>query len=212
MSWPPAILLGAGGHARVVRALAEALGMQVTGVCDPLLTAQEDWMGLRVLGAAANLLQIAPSSVVLLNGVGKMPDSTVRARLQAEWTLQGFAFPPLVHPSAWVAPDVDLGPGVQVMAGAVVQPGCTVGSGSIINTRAGVDHDGQLAEDVHLAPGATLCGDVRVGAGAFIGAGAVVIQGCAIGAGAVVAAGALVRRNVGAGTVHRRDQSIGPSA
>jgi UDP-perosamine 4-acetyltransferase len=69
-----------------------------------------------------------------------------------------------------------------------------------------------LAEDVHLAPGATLCGDVRVGAGAFIGAGAVVIQGCAIGAGAVVAAGALVRRNVGAGTVHRRDQSIGPSA
>jgi sugar O-acyltransferase (sialic acid O-acetyltransferase NeuD family) len=209
MKRPPAILLGAGGHARVVRALAEALGMQITGVCAPSLTAGDEWMGLRVLGADAALFTLDPASVVLVNGVGKMPGSMVRAGLHTEWTSQGFQFPSLVHPAAWVAPDVVLGPGVQVMAGAMVQPGCTVGSGSIINTRVGVDHDGQLAEDVHLAPGAILCGDVQVDAGAFIGAGAVVLPGCAIGAGAVVAAGALVKRNVDAGAVHRRDESKG---
>lgn len=212
MKRPPAILLGAGGHARVVRALAEALGMEITGVCDPALAAGEKWHGLQVLGGDTALLAFDPVSVVLLNGVGKMPGSTSRARLQAEWALRGFAFPPLLHPAAWVAPDAKLGPGVQVMAGAVVQPGCTLAMGCIVNTRASLDHDGQLAEDVHLAPGATLCGEVRVGAGAFIGAGAVVIQGRSIGTGAVVAAGSVVLRDVGAGMIHRREEGKGSGA
>jgi len=195
-SSPQAVLLGAGGHARVVRALAEAMGMRLIGVCDPAGIVGQDWFGLRLLGGDEALSGLDPGKVVLLNGVGKMPGGLNRARLQADWSRRGYAFPFLVHPMAWLAPDVQLEPGVQVMAGAIVQPGCSLGAGCIVNTKASLDHDGDLGPDVHVAPGATLCGDVRVGAGAFIGAGATLIQGLRIGAGAVIGAGALVTRDV----------------
>ncbi len=191
-----AILLGAGGHARVVLALAQGLGFDVVGVCDPLITGQ--WQGLTVLGDD-NALLAQRRDIVLLNGIGKLPGQTRRREVQDRWQGHGFAFPVLVHPAAWVAPDADLGAGVQVMAGAVVQPGCRIGAGSIVNTRAGVDHDCTLGADAHIAPGATLCGGVTVGDGAFVGAGATVVQGVTLGAGAVLAAGAVLVRDLVAG-------------
>lgn len=199
-----AILLGGGGHGRVVRALAEALGWRLVGLCDPGLPAGSDWHGLPVLGDDSALAAQDPGAVALLNGIGRMPGQTGRRRLQEALAAKGFAFPPLVHPAAWVAPDTRLGPGAQVMAGAVVQPGCSIGAGAIVNTRAGIDHDGTLGADVHIAPGATLCGRVSVGDGAFIGAGATVIQGCRIGAGAMVAAGVTVAADLPPGARLRR--------
>jgi UDP-perosamine 4-acetyltransferase len=200
----PAILLGAGGHARVVRAMADALGWRILGLCDPALPPGSEWFGLPVLGDDGALNGHDPAQVVLLNGIGHMPKGDLRQRLQAEMSARGFTFPTLVHPAAWIAPDARLGAGVQIMAGAVVQPGCTIGVGTIVNTRAGIDHDTTLGSGVHIAPGATLCGGLSVEDGAFIGAGATVIQGCRIGAGALVAAGACVIADLRPGAFHPR--------
>jgi sugar O-acyltransferase (sialic acid O-acetyltransferase NeuD family) len=197
MQTRPHILLGAGGHARVVLSLAQALRLPVAGVCDPGLeqAGVGDWHGFAVLGDDTYLYAADPTKVLLLNGIGLIParESAVRLRkrLHQYWSAAGFVFPACVHPTAWVAPDADLASGVQVMAGAVVQPGCTIGAGSIINTGATVDHDCTIGQQVHIAPGATLCGDIRIGDGAYIGAGATVINNLTIGKNALLAAGAV---------------------
>lgn len=198
----PLVLLGAGGHARVLAALARAVGQPVLGVCDPTLAADavSRWEDLDVLGDDSALDRLPPDSVALMLGVGQLATGSLRKRLYASWRARGYDFPALVHPAAWVAPDVVLGDGVQVMAGAVVQPGCEIGVNSIINTRAGVDHDCRIGRDVHVAPGATLCGTVVVEDGTFIGAGATVIQGLRIGACAVVGAGVTLVRDLTAAT------------
>lgn len=193
---PAALLLGAGGHGTVVLALARALGLPVAGVCDPALTPGSAWEGLPVLDEAEALAARDPATTPLLNGIGQMPGGTARAALQAACERRGFAFPPLVHPAAWVAPDTQLAPGAQVMAGAVVQPRCRLGPGAIVNTRASLDHDGTLGAFAHLAPGATLCGGVTIGDAAFIGAGATVIQGLTLGPRALVPAGAVVMHDI----------------
>lgn len=194
----PLVLLGAGGHARVLAALARAAGRPVLGVCDPALAASavSRWEDLDVLGDDGALDGLPPDRVTLMLGVGQLAVGTLRERLYAAWRARGYDFPALVHPTAWVAPGVVLGDGVQVMAGAVLQPGCEIGENSIINTRAGVDHDCGIGRDVHVAPGATLCGTVTVEDGAFIGAGATVIQGLRIGARAVVGAGVTLVRDL----------------
>lgn len=194
----PLILLGAGGHARVLAALARAVGRQVLGVCDPVLVAGSvaRWEGLDVLGDDSALDQLQPDRAVLMLGVGQLTTGSLRERLYTTWRTRGFDFPALVHPAAWVAPDVVLGDGVQVMAGAVIQPGCKIGENSIINTRAGVDHDCRIGRDVHVSPNATLCGSVTVEDGAFIGAGATVIQGVCIGRHSVVGAGVTLVRDL----------------
>ncbi len=188
------VLLGTGGHAKVVLALAKALDFSVVGVCDP--GAGGHWEGCEVLGDDSVLASVDPNSISLLNGVGKMPDRRTRENLQTRWEARGFDFVTCVHPHAWVAADAKLGPGAQIMAGAVVQPGCDIGAGTIVNTSAAVDHDCTIGAHAHVCPGVTLCGDVTVGDSAFVGAGATVINNRSIGKGAFVAAGAVVTTDV----------------
>lgn len=194
----PLVLIGAGGHARVLHALAAAAGRRFVGVCDPVLTRKGErfWNQIPVIESEAALEAMPRNSVMLVNGIGKVVGNTIRQQVHVRLSKLGFRFATLVHPAAWVAPDVQLADGVQIMAGAVVQPGCAIGEDSIINTRASVDHDCIIGSHVHVAPGATLCGSVKVEDNAFIGAGAVVIQTLCIGSGAVVAAGATVVRNL----------------
>jgi sugar O-acyltransferase (sialic acid O-acetyltransferase NeuD family) len=194
----PLVLLGAGGHARVLAALARAAGYRILGVCDPTLAADavSRWQDLDVLGDDSALDMLPPDRVSLMLGVGQMTTDNLRERLYSSWRARGYDFPPLVHPAAWVAPGVVLGDGVQVMAGAIIQPGCDIGDNCIINTRAGIDHDCCIGCNVHLAPGATLCGKVTVGDSAFIGAGATLIQGLCVGARAVVGAGVTLVRDL----------------
>ena len=194
----PLILLGAGGHARVLLALAHAAGHCVLGVCDPDLAmrSERDWQGLKVLGDDKALEGYSPDEIQLMVGVGQLTTGSLRERLYDTWSTRGYSFPALVHPNAWIAPDVRLGAGVQVMAGVIVQPGCEVGMNSILNTRSSIDHDCQIGSHVHVAPGSTLCGSVSVGHGAFVGAGSVVIQGLRIGERAIVGAGVTLLRDL----------------
>lgn len=202
----PLILIGAGGHARVLQELAQASGRQFLGVCDPQLACQgiTTWRGLPVLGGDEALEEIDPTSVGLVNGIGQLVGSQARRDLDERLNTAGFTFPTLVHPAAWVASSATLADGVQVMAGAIIQPDSRINRNVIINTRASVDHDCSIGQHVHIAPGATLCGDVQVGEGAFIGAGAVIIQGIRIGACSVVGAGVTLTRNLDAGLTMRR--------
>ena len=202
-----AIMLGAGGHARVVLHLAQALGYEVFGVCDPTLPAGETWLGIPALGADEAILEHAPGDVVLLNGLGAAPGGVIRMRLDRDWSARGYRFPALVHPFSHVAPDAHLEAGVQVMAGAIVQSGARIGRGSIVNTRASVDHDCRIGAGTHIAPGATLCGNVDIGSGCHIGAGSVVIEGIQIGDGACLGAGGILVRHLNAG-----ETALGPGA
>lgn len=190
------ILLGSGGHALVVLHLARACGLSVTAVSDPGLIGKgiKEWQGLTYIGGDDDL---PPADC--FNGIGMMPGSGIRAKVQRKLAANGARFPALTHPAAWVAPEANLGDGVQIMAGAIVQPGCRIGAGTIVNTRASVDHDARIGAFCHIAPGATLCGNVTLGDNVFIGAGATIIQGISIGTGAVVAAGAVVVQDVPAG-------------
>ena len=194
----PMILLGAGGHAKVLLSLATALGCQLAGVCDPELARQgvRKWRGLPVLGGDDALATLAPADVCLVNGIGQKIGVTTRRRLYEQLRARGFRFPALVHPAAWVATEARLADGVQVMAGAVLQADCEIGENTIINTRASVDHDACIGAHVHVAPGATVCGGARIAAGAFIAAGATIIQGVRIGESAVVGAGVTAVREL----------------
>jgi UDP-perosamine 4-acetyltransferase len=194
----PLILLGAGGHASVLLALARAARLQVIGICDPQLAAAgtSSWRGLPVLGDDTYLGSIGPADADLINGIGATVRSLARRKIFEAMRGKGFRFPPLVHRSAWVDPEVVLGEGAQVMAGAVIQPGCRIGENSLVNTRAGIDHDAHIGAHVHIAPGVTLCGNVEVGDGAFVAAGATVVQGIRIGEGAIVGAGTTVVRDL----------------
>lgn len=198
---PEVVMLGAGGHAKVLLSLLQAIGANVRGICDPGLAAQSVtmWRGIAVLGGDEALEHLDPASVGLVNGMGQLVGASRRQGLFETLCARGFGFPALVHPAAWVDSTVMLQAGVQVMAGVVIQPDSIIGTNSIVNTGARIDHDCIIGEHVHVAPGAVLCGGVKVARGAFIGAGSTTIQGVSIGESCVVGAGAVLVRDLQAG-------------
>lgn len=193
----PIVVLGAGGHAKVVIAALQAAGVEIVGAADRDPAVHDKTiLGVKVLGGDETVMKRGKEEIALANGVGSTQPSPERREIFERFKQAGYAFRAVVHPNAVVGPQVEIGEGAQIMAGAVVQPGCRIGDDAIVNTRASVDHDCVIGAHAHVAPGAVLGGGVRVGDGAHIGAGSTVIQNVSIGAGAMVAAGAVVVADV----------------
>lgn len=196
MSSPFAVIvIGAGGHARVVADALLCAGDAVIGFTDVDPAAwSRTHFGLPVLGGDNILSQHDANTVRLANGLGMVDarGSWLRRRVQDYLTSRGWSFVAVRHPSAIVSPRAQLAADAQVLAGAVVQPGATIGSGAIVNSRAVIEHDAHVGGWCHVAPGAVICGDVRIGEHAHVGAGATVRQGVNIGERCVIGIGAAV--------------------
>jgi UDP-perosamine 4-acetyltransferase len=193
----PVIVIGAGGHAKVLVDALLLSGVRILGLLDrdPAM-AGRDVLGVPVLGGEDKLSLHAPGQTLLVNAVGSVDSMQARKTVYDRLCGQGYGFAPVVHPQAVVSKFAVIQPGAQILAGAVVGPGAVIGENAIINTRASVDHDCRIGAHVHVAPGATLSGGVVVGESSHVGTGASVIQGIRIGRGCLVAAGAVVVRDV----------------
>jgi sugar O-acyltransferase (sialic acid O-acetyltransferase NeuD family) len=197
----PTVVIGGGGHARVVVDTLFELNRQVIGyVALECSTEATSMFGVPYLGNDEYLNTFDATQIELANGVGSVRTTKTRTGLYLRLNELGYQFTTLVHPSATVSRLATLNHGVQVMAGAVIQPGCVIGVNSIVNTSVSIDHDCVIGGHVHIAPGATLSGGVQVGDGTHIGTGATVIQGVTIGVGCLIGAGTLVVRDVPDGT------------
>jgi len=200
----PLVIVGAGGHAKVLADLIAADGrFRVIGATDPAPKGPAAKMsGMTILGGDGILPRLKKEGVKhAAVGVGSSPRTAPRARLRKTLIELGYQTPALAHPRAVVSPGAHVSPGVQIMAGAIVNPGARIGAGCVINTGAIVEHDCELGPDVFLGPGAVIGGEVILGEGAFIGLGAKILPGIAVGAEAVVGAGAVVVEDVRAGAV-----------
>lgn len=192
----PLAILGAGGHAKVVIDIVERMGTHsIVGAFDD---DPSKW-GTQVLGYEVLaridefLLHWRSRCTEVVIGVGSNP---VRQNLYRRLSERAFCAVTLVHPTAAVARDVEVGEGTVIMAQAAVNPGCRIGPCAVINTSASVDHDCVLGECVFIAPGARLGGDVRVGDLSFVGIGSSIIPGRTVGWNVTVGAGAAVITDV----------------
>ncbi|MDT8903839.1 acetyltransferase [Anaeroselena agilis] len=196
----PVIVIGAGGHARILIDALVLTGREVIGIVDADVGRHGDKvLGIPVIGDDAAVFAHSPANVELVNGLGSIQSTESREKVYNKFKQAGYSFSVVIHPAATVAPDVRVGEGVQVMAGVVIQTGSRIGSNAIINTRASVDHDCAIGNHTHVAPGAVLSGGVQVGDDVHIGTGAIIIQGIKIGKGSLIAAGAVIVQDVLAG-------------
>lgn len=191
----PVLIIGAGGHAKVVADALLASGRQVLGFVggEPLSGVKSEvLLGIKVLGTEEVLRNYSAIEVDLVNGLGGVDCSGLRRRVQERLEGEGWYFSGVRHPSALVSPFSDVSPSVQILAASVVQVGASIGGGSILNTAAVVEHDSVLGSYVHVAPRAVICGNSRVGCNSHVGVGAIVRQGLQLGPDTLVGAGAVV--------------------
>ncbi len=181
------LIVGAGGHAKVVADAAIRAGMDVVG-------AVGESGGVRhLLGVPVH---VSPNDIVADAFIVGIGDNRARMQAFGRYIEAGMVPVSVVHSSAVIATGVTIGAGCFIAAGAIVNPDAAIGENTILNTGCTVDHDCAVGSHCLVGPGAGLCGTVTIGEGVLLGAGACVTPGVRIGAWSVIGAGAAVIADV----------------
>jgi UDP-perosamine 4-acetyltransferase len=190
----PVVIVGGGGHAKVVIELLRAAGFQhISGLIDQN-TAKSHVLGLPILGTDVDLPRLRHQGIShAFVGIG---DNVQRFTMGQQLQQFGFELVNAISPAAVISDSARLGCGIAVMAGAVINAEARIDDLSVINTCASVDHDCWVAEGVHVAIGCRIAGNVRIRRLAFLGAGATVIPRITIGESAFIGAGSCVIHDI----------------
>jgi len=192
------VVIGAGGHAKVVIDCLQFAGWNVIGCTDadgsPRMCA-----GVPVLGTDEKLDDIRASGVE--HAFCALGANGLRQRVSDTLLARGYRLPAVCGRGAIVASSARVGDGAVIMPGAVVNVESSIGEFAIVNTNANLDHDCVIGLAAHIGPGASLAGEVRVGERAFVATGCAVVPKISIGSDTIVGAGSVVVRDLPSGVV-----------
>lgn len=184
------IIVGAGGHGKVVADTVLLSGDNIVGFLDDNPNIGESFAGFPMLGSVDDFRNYSDCSFVIAIG-----DADVREKIVNQ--LQGVKWYTAIHPTAVISKlDVCIGEGTVIMANVAVNAGAVIGKHCILNTGSIVEHDNQIDDFVHVSVGARLAGTVHVGKRTWVGIGASVRNNLSVCAGCMIGAGAVVVKNI----------------
>lgn len=105
-------------------------------------------------------------------------------------------YPNIVHPTAWIASNVEFGEGNIIYPGVTINFDVRIGNFDIVNMQCAIGHEVLLEDFVTVSPGVNVGGNVRLGEGVFMGIGSSTVQGIEVGDWTVVGGGAMVIRDL----------------
>lgn len=196
------LLFGVGGHGKTLIDLVREEGSHLWGgLVDENIPPGSRVLDLPVFGGDELLPDLFQAGFrQAVNGVGGIGNVAARLRVFDKLAKVGFAFPYLVHPTAWVEPTATIESGAQVLPLSYVGTDSIIGFGSLLNAHVVVSHDCEIGECVNLSPGATLAGGVKIHNHSQIGMGVTINLNLTIGANVQIGNGATIKADVPAGT------------
>lgn len=186
------IIIGAGGHGKVIANAAEKMNAfnEISFLDDNKIN--ESIIGFKVIDKTDNMNKYKETHEFIV-GIGS---NEVRLNLQSKLEREGYKITSVIHPSAIIEKEVKIGLGTVITAGVVINPNTEIGRGCIINTSSIVDHDCILENFVHLSPGVVLSGEVKVGNLTWLGAGVTSINNIEITSFVTIGAGSTIVGNI----------------
>lgn len=187
------IIIGAGGHARVVADCAEQSKMY-----DEIFFIDDSYPA-RKINAKWPIKAMADAWDYYINEaefIVALGDNNARLSLSQKLKKASAKLATITHPKAVISEYTKIGEGTVVLANAVINIGAEIGNACIINTNATIEHDCQLNDGVHISPNASLAGQVTIGECCWLGLNACVIQCVNISKNVIVGAGSVVTKNI----------------
>ena len=163
------ILIGAGGHARVVSDAAlhdkdlEIVGFLDDGDIDEIL-------GVKKLGNISSIEKFKKYKFHIAIG-----NNSFRKELAEKIGVENLIS--IVHPSAIISRDAEIMNGAYIGANTVINSKAFIGNGVIVNTASIVEHDSVLEDYSHLSYKVLLGSSVSVEKSIYIEMGSVVGRG-----------------------------------
>ncbi len=188
------IIVGAGGHGRVILDILTAQNKAVAGFIDE--HEKEAVLGIYpILGKKESIVKLIETgkNIKFIVAIG---DNEVRKKLVHYIQSYNGQFGKAIHPSSIVSNNVKIGIGSVVMPNVVINNATNIGQHVILNTSATIDHDCTIQDFVHVSPGVNLAGGVVIGSNSHIGIGACIIPKIKVGNNVIVGAGGVVIEDI----------------
>lgn len=193
----PVVLIGGGGHASVLADILLSQGREIVAIiCPDDISHRKVFSGITQLHHDSEIYQFDPASVKLVNGVGVLPNSQVKKKLNEYFLKFGYQFETVIANSATISYYAEVGIGAQILSGVIIQAGVNIGAHTIVNTGSIIEHDTMIGLYNHIAPSAVICGQVKTGNNVFIGANSTIIQNIKIDNDVVIAAGTVITKDL----------------
>ncbi len=198
------ILVGGAGTSSDVLALIVSINRsapryQVLGLLDDALPAGSLRFGVPVLGGIAEGAYYDDAWFV--DCLGSPRTYSKREALLERFGMGQVRFETLIHPSAILAEDVQIGPGCIVYPNVVVLSNVRIGQHVTVLSGSVLNHDVEVGDWSILGSGVMLSGAVKVGKACYLGAASSVREGVSIGRGSLVGMGAVVTGDIAADVV-----------
>jgi sugar O-acyltransferase (sialic acid O-acetyltransferase NeuD family) len=183
------LIVGAGGHGRVLAETAELLGIWDSIAFLDDKTSVDTVMDYKIIGKIDEYSKFKDDYEDCVVGLGHNEE---RLGLIDGLLKIGYKVPVIIHPKAVVSKYSSIMAGSVILAGAVVSANTTIGTGCIININCCIDHDCTLYDGIHISSGAVIRSGCSIGKLSYIGAGTCIKNGAQIGEGFILGDGELL--------------------
>jgi sugar O-acyltransferase (sialic acid O-acetyltransferase NeuD family) len=155
------------------------------------------YYGAEVLGSVNNVLKLKDAAIVIGIAFPKIKKTLTEHLL----VNQNIIYPSLVHPSAWLSPDVQPGRGTIIYPGTSINYGSQIGEFCVFNMNCALGHHTKVGNYSSFAPGVLTGGHTTIKECVDMGIGSATLQDVMIGNAAIVGGQSLIRENVASNTV-----------
>ena len=187
------MIIGAGGHGRVVADCAQAMGRFEEIVFADASYPNREFNSHWPIAAQDIAWQKYLNQYEFIVAIG---DNHARLTMSEEIRAAGGQLASLIHPAAVVSPYANIGDGSVIFANAVVSVNCHLGLATIVNHNATIDHDCKLDDACHIAPGTNISGGVTLGHKVWAGVGSTIIQNRQLADNVYLGAGTVVIKDI----------------
>jgi sugar O-acyltransferase (sialic acid O-acetyltransferase NeuD family) len=197
------IILGGLGNGTVIAsAIKDAnkkgdIEIEVAGFLNDRTAKGESIEGLPVLGKLDDIQKFISDGFYFVNTIFKIDGQKERIKLVENLNIPIERLATFIHPTAYIASQVEIGPGCIILPNVCISPSTKLGKGCIVLTAATIAHNCEIGDHCHIASQACLGSHLKIGEGVHFGLNCTIREHLTIGQFSTIGMGAILLNNVG---------------
>lgn len=150
-----------------------------------------------VLGKLSDIPKFLGEGYYFINTILRIDGQEERIKMINDLNIPSDRWAVFIHPTAYVAPNVEFGPGCVVMPQVCISSGTKFGHSCILMVASTIGHDNLIGDFCHVAAQACVGAYLKIDSGVHIGLNCTIRENISIGKNATIGMGSVLLKDVG---------------